>query len=77
MNSRTPSHYRVSITDMFDHCSNFRVGSTILYDVYQRALKIDSNKQSALFKPTNSKRPVNAISYAQTIIDLGDIYDTP
>ena len=108
VNSRNLSHYRVSITDMFDPCTNLRVGSTILYDAYQRALKVDSNNQSALLKalsiyntgnmrygfkngyvrkytrgqhyskqPTHSKQTSNVISYAQTTIDLGDIYDTP
>ncbi|PST87288.1 hypothetical protein C9I86_12925 [Photobacterium sp. NCIMB 13483] len=72
MNSRTPSHYRVSITDMFDHCSNFRVGSTILYDVYQRALKIDSSKQASnqhySSQPTQNAPLTQSVMYKPLLI---------
>lgn len=102
VNSRNLPHYRVSIADMFDPCTNIKVGSTILYEAYQRALKVDSDKQSALLKAlsiyntgnmrygfkngyvrkyTHGKRNYHktshSINYAQTTIDIGDLYDTP
>ncbi|WP_299697717.1 transglycosylase SLT domain-containing protein, partial [uncultured Vibrio sp.] len=40
--------YKVSMEDMFDPCQNITVGSKILYEGYQRALRINSEPDMAL-----------------------------
>ncbi|EPF9375871.1 lytic transglycosylase domain-containing protein [Vibrio parahaemolyticus] len=48
VNSNNLNAYGVSVSDMFEPCKNISVGSDILFNAYQRALKIDSNPAKAL-----------------------------
>ncbi|HHY0408108.1 conjugal transfer protein [Vibrio parahaemolyticus] len=50
INSNNLPHYRVTLEQIFDPCTNLRVGSTILYEGYQRALSTTKNPQLALQK---------------------------
>ncbi|HHY0602198.1 TPA: lytic transglycosylase domain-containing protein [Vibrio parahaemolyticus] len=50
INSNNLPHYRVTLEQIFDPCTNLRVGSTILYEGYQRALGTTKNPQIALQK---------------------------
>ncbi|ELB2105032.1 lytic transglycosylase domain-containing protein [Vibrio parahaemolyticus] len=50
INSNNLPHYRVTLEQVFDPCTNLRVGSTILYEGYQRALGTTPDPQIALQK---------------------------
>lgn len=48
VNSNNLKHYGVTVEDMFNPCENIRVGTTILYEAYQRALRSKKEPQIAL-----------------------------
>ncbi|NNU14238.1 lytic transglycosylase domain-containing protein (plasmid) [Vibrio parahaemolyticus] len=48
INSKNLAKFGVTIADMFTPCKNINVGSSILYQGYQRALKINSKPSIAL-----------------------------
>lgn len=48
INSLNLKHYGVTVSDMFNPCKNIAVGSTILYEAYQRAIKTKKHPQLAL-----------------------------
>ncbi|MGF1877450.1 lytic transglycosylase domain-containing protein [Photobacterium frigidiphilum] len=48
VNSNNLTHYGVTVNDMFNPCKNINVGSTILYEAYQRALRTKKEPQIAL-----------------------------
>ncbi len=48
INTNNLKAYGVTVADMFEPCQNIQVGSHILYESYQRALKINPNPSAAL-----------------------------
>ncbi len=48
INTNNLARFGVSVADMFTPCTNIQVGSRILYQGYQRALKINPNPSVAL-----------------------------
>ncbi|MFM2625761.1 conjugal transfer protein [Vibrio parahaemolyticus] len=48
INTNNLKAYGVTVADMFEPCKNIQVGSQILHEGYQRALKIDTNPSAAL-----------------------------